>query len=291
MVRLKPRSSSPPKTDYKALYKWAPDDLLNECTTLTTFQDLENHRGDPHLYNFSAFCRTHDAHISVRPGRPGEPVCVDDRPRSGTPFFFMYQTVFKRVGVRLPFTPFERELLTEINTAPAQLHPNSWAFVRAFQILCGYLGVLPSLDVFLHFFEVKKQGKSLWVSFSGIAGRILLSLFQNSYKGWKGKFFRVCCAKQDPTALDGFPLYWTEHPKLLKPKALDELSSADRGVCKVLAGLGIVFDTLKLIACEYNAHTLSTYFGREARFLLPFLILFYCLMLVLLAFSTCFPRC
>jgi len=125
MVRLKPSSSSPPKTDYKALYTWAPDDLLNECTTLTTFQDLENHRGDPHLYNFNAFCRTHDAHISVRPGRPGEPVCVDDRPMRGNPFFFMYQNVFKRVGVRLPLTPFERELLTEINTAPAQLHPNS----------------------------------------------------------------------------------------------------------------------------------------------------------------------
>jgi len=186
----------------------------------------------------------------------------------------MYQAVFKRVGVRLPFTPFERELLTEINTASAQLHPNSWAFVRAFQILCGYLGVLPSVDVFLHFFEVKKQGKSLWVSFSGIAGRIILSLFQNSYKGWKGKFFRVCCAKQDPTALDGFPLYWTEHPKLLKPKALDELSSADRGVCEALTSLGIVFDTLKLIACEYNAHTLSTYFGREAHSLLPFVLPF-----------------
>ena len=81
-----------------------------------------------------------------------------------------------------------------------------WAFVRAFQILCSYLGVLPFVDIFLHFFEVKKQGKSLWVSFSGIAGRILFSLFQNSYKGWKGKFFRVCCTKQDPTALDGFPL-------------------------------------------------------------------------------------
>jgi len=39
------------------------------------------------------------------------------------------------------------------------------------------------VDVFLHFFEVKKQGKSLWVSFSGVAGRILLTLFQNSYKG------------------------------------------------------------------------------------------------------------
>ena len=107
MVRSKPKSSSPPKTNYKAFYKWASDDLLNECTTLTTFEDLENHRGDPHLYNFNAFCRTNDAHISVRPDTSGEPVCVDDRPRGRAPFFFMYQTVFKRVGVHLPFTPFD----------------------------------------------------------------------------------------------------------------------------------------------------------------------------------------
>jgi len=119
------------------------------------------------------------------------------------------------------------------------------------------------VDVFLHFFEVKKQGKSLWVSFSGIAGRILLSLFQNSYKNWKGKFFRVCSAKHDPTVLDGFPLYWTERPKLLRAKTLEELSPADREVSKALAGLGIVFDTLKLVASEYNAHALTTYFGKE----------------------------
>ena len=134
---------------------------------------MEDHLGDPRLYNFNAFCSVHDSHVSVRHGTPGEPVCVDNRSNGGKPFFFLYRTVFKRVGLRLPFTAFERELLTEINTAPAQLHPNSWAFIRAFEILCGYLGILPSVDVFLHFFEVKKQGKSLWVSFSGVFGRIL----------------------------------------------------------------------------------------------------------------------
>ena len=91
----------------------------------------------------------------------GTRLCVGERATTGSPFFFVYQMVFKRVGLCLPFTLFEWELLTEINTAPAQLHPNSWAFVRGFQILCGYLGIPSSLDVFLHFFEVKKQGKSL----------------------------------------------------------------------------------------------------------------------------------
>ena len=104
------------------------------------------------------------------------------------------------------------------------------------------------------------------------------SFSQNSYKSWKGKFFRVCSAKHDPTALDNFPLYWTEHPKLLKANALDELPPADREVCKALAGLGIVFDTLKLIACEYNAHSLITYLGRETPLLLPSVI--YCIMLI-----------
>ena len=36
------------------------------------------------------------------------------------------------------------------------------------------------------------------------------------------------------------------------------------GGCEALAGLGIVFDTLRLIACEYNAHTLILPVDRNA---------------------------
>ena len=121
----------PPKVHYKAFYSWASDELLNKCTTLTTVEGVEKHLGDLRLYNFNAFCRTHDSHISICHGTPGEPVCMDDRSNGGKPFFF-YQAVFKRVGMCLHFTTLERELLTEINIAPVQLHPNGWAFVRAF---------------------------------------------------------------------------------------------------------------------------------------------------------------
>jgi len=78
-------------------------------------------------------------------------VCVDNHANDGEPFFFFYQTVFKRIRQRLPFNSFERELLIVINIAPAQLHPNSWAFIRVFSILCSYFGHAPSVDVFLHF--------------------------------------------------------------------------------------------------------------------------------------------
>jgi len=66
------------------------------------------------------------------------------------------------------------------------------------------------MDVFLYFFEAKNLGKKLWLSLNGVAGRVLLTLFQQSYKGFRKKSFRVCCSVHDPTLLDGFPLYWVE---------------------------------------------------------------------------------
>ena len=118
------------------------------------------------------------------------------------PFFFLHATVFKRLKLRLPFTGFECTLFTEVNVAPSQLHPNSWAFIRAFSIMCDYFGCTPSVDAFLYFFEAKSPG----ISFNGVAGRVLLSLFQQSYKGFKGEFFKVRCSAFDSTLLDGFPL-------------------------------------------------------------------------------------
>jgi len=100
--------------------------------------------------------RRHDEDIVVLSCTPSEPIYGDERANNGVPFFYLYQTMFKRIGMRLPFSAFERELLTEINVAPTQLHPNSWAFVKAFDILCGYLCQPASVDIFLHFFEVKK---------------------------------------------------------------------------------------------------------------------------------------
>jgi len=93
-------------------------------------------------------------------------------------------------------------------------------------------------------------------------GRIYgLSLFQQSYKGFRGKFFRVCNSQADPTSLDGFPLYWVKEPKLTKGKTLDELNSADREICQVLAGLGVVFNTTELIKHEYNPTALTKHIG------------------------------
>ena len=70
-----------------------------------------------------------------------EPVCCDESLDPDRPFFYFYTTVFKKVHLCLPLYNFEKELLTEINVAPAQLHPNSWAFVRGLSILCTHFGL------------------------------------------------------------------------------------------------------------------------------------------------------
>ena len=212
-----------------------------------------------------------DAYVSIQPCVVGEPVCADERTNNGEPFFFLYATIFKRIKLRLPFTGFERALLTEINVAPAQLHPNNWAFVRAFGILCNHFGHTPFVDVFLYFFEAKRTRKKLWVSFNGVAGRVLLTLFQQSYKGFKGKFFKVCCNDNDRTLLDGFPLYWVKKLKFKKPRTLEELTPHDRELCQVFA---VVFNTPQLIKHVFSPFDLKGYISTCLYTFLPPLCVF-----------------
>jgi len=141
---------------------------------------------------------------------------------------------------------------------------NSWVFVQGFSILCHHFGHLPSVEVFLYFFEAKHLGRQLWVSFNGVAGRVLLSLFQQSYKSFKGKFFKICC--NDPTLLDGFPLYWTEEPRFQNPRRLEDMPQREQEVCIFLSNLKVVFDTVTLIKHEYCPTRLKAYIG----ILLPF---------------------
>nr|KYP64508.1 Retrovirus-related Pol polyprotein from transposon 17.6 [Cajanus cajan] len=104
--------------------------------------------------------------IRVEPCQPGERVympCIVN-----TPFFYMYRCFFRYLGVCLPFNEFECRFLRFINVTPCQLHPNSWGFLLAFQVLCSALGMNASLPVFLHFYQLKLGEPPLgWVSLSG----------------------------------------------------------------------------------------------------------------------------
>jgi len=64
-------------------------------------------------------------------------------------FLYMYICHFSQLHVRLPLDGFTMGVLRALNVAPIQLHPNSWAYLQAFHILCQSLYLEPSPYAFL----------------------------------------------------------------------------------------------------------------------------------------------
>jgi len=117
------------------------------------------------------------------------------------------------------------------------------------------------VDVFLFFFEAKSPGKKLWVSFNSVTRRVLLTLFQQSYKGFKKNFFKIRSNRRDPALLYGFPLYWAEKPNLQSPRSLEDLPPQERGICEFLSGLQNPFSTLELLKREFSPKNLKKCIG------------------------------
>ncbi|MED6147716.1 hypothetical protein PIB30_046408 [Stylosanthes scabra] len=64
-------------------------------------------------------------------------------------FLWVYMESFSRLGVRLPFTDFQKEVLSRCRVAASQLHLNGWGFLLTFERVCfqefkwHYFKVLP----------------------------------------------------------------------------------------------------------------------------------------------------
>ncbi|QHO41145.1 uncharacterized protein DS421_5g143190 [Arachis hypogaea] len=67
---------------------------------------------------------------------PEESVSFPSLIQGERPFFYAYEYFFSQMGITIPFSAFETELLWSCNVAPSYLHPNSWAFIKIFQLLC-----------------------------------------------------------------------------------------------------------------------------------------------------------
>ncbi|RDX57984.1 hypothetical protein CR513_62734, partial [Mucuna pruriens] len=155
--------------------------------------------------------------VVVRPCHPKEPVSSQSTTNE-TPFFFLYDTISLKLGVKLPFMSFERSVLCSLNVALTQLHPNSLAFVRTFELLCEDLRWASSLVVFFWFFSLHKVTKVDWTSLSDRLRRKLLKPFLESFKVFKDMYFKVGQGATGPNILIDrygnpfFPLYWTPQP-------------------------------------------------------------------------------
>lgn len=80
------------------------------------------------LKNFSSTGKEDD--VILEPCIPGEHVCIA-RPRGvKDEYFHFYVGVLQDFNNHIPFTDFEYDLLRTLNTAPSQLCPNYWGFIK-----------------------------------------------------------------------------------------------------------------------------------------------------------------
>jgi hypothetical protein len=130
--------------------------------------------------------------------------------------------VINNLNLWLPFTEFEVSILSMLNVAPSQLHPNNWAFVKAFELVCLGLDQEPRLGVFFYFYHIKSLFPGKQVSISSQPNKGLFTLYASNFKNYKNTFLCVRCSPQLPDLMfdtEGsplFPFYWTQNPRVIK---------------------------------------------------------------------------
>jgi len=83
-------------------------------------------------------------------------------------FIFMYSKVIRDSCICLPLDEFNTVVLSALNVAPTQLHPNSWAYLRGFQMLCMRLGLNTTPPLFLHHYCTCPTKKVEWLSLDNL---------------------------------------------------------------------------------------------------------------------------
>ncbi|XP_057726347.1 uncharacterized protein LOC130941773 isoform X2 [Arachis stenosperma] len=132
--------------------------------------------------------------------------------------FYMYTPYLLELGVKFPFYAFECDVLTQLNCAPSQLHPNSWVFLRAFECLIEFLSFPCSLSLFFSLFQSKGVRRGQWVYLSSFPGCSLFLLYKSSFKNFKSLFVKVRSKEAeypfylDDELIERFPLYWCSEP-------------------------------------------------------------------------------
>lgn len=121
--------------------------------------------------------------------------------------FYAYVTLFRDLGIHLPFSKFQMGILKALNFCPTQLHLNEWDYMQAFCVVYMTLLLTPA---FLYFFRAIPSPTKSWISLALVKNKKLFTLFNSSYKDFKCNFFKI--AKKDSSrssyySNDGLPKF------------------------------------------------------------------------------------
>ncbi|QCD89722.1 hypothetical protein DEO72_LG4g668 [Vigna unguiculata] len=157
-------------------------------------------------------------------------------------FFYMYMCHFSQLHVRLPLDDFTMGVLRALNVAPTQLHPNSWAYLQAFRILCKSLYLEPTPYAFLYFYDTKPQRPATWLSLISRPSISRLDAFSQSFKHFKDGYFKV-----------------------VVKEGVEELSASDKEVVGVLLKFVDKLPTKGLVRVYNSVHLIIDIEGHMAQ--------------------------
>ncbi|MCH81039.1 hypothetical protein A2U01_0001817 [Trifolium medium] len=178
-------------------------------------------------------------------------------------YFYMYGAVIHTFNIWFPFSNFELQILNILSVAPVQLSPNSWGFVRAFEILCGGLGISPSLHVFFSFYHIKSLTHGRPDSLCAQPKKGLFELYASNFKNYQDSFFRVRYGTGYPALMFDsenrrqFPFYWTPKPKLVRGVVEAKLTPFEAKTIGFLSHFTNMV-TRDLLNCNGNPLAVST---------------------------------
>ncbi|MED6181768.1 hypothetical protein PIB30_022368 [Stylosanthes scabra] len=110
----------------------------------------------------------------------------------GPHYLWVYQELFTRLGVRMPFTDFQWEVMTRCRVVVSQLHLNGWAILRTFERVCLYFGFRPTCRLFMYIYDILiPQTGNGFISFRAHQGCKLFGSFEESIQEFKWHYFKV----------------------------------------------------------------------------------------------------
>jgi len=166
----------------------------------------------------------------------------------------MHACLFSNLHVSLPFDNFTVGVLRALNVDPTQLHPNTWASIQAFSLICDVFRLSPTPSHFLSYYTSHPTKLALWHSLVGHSGNVLFGSFATSYKNLKEKFPKVFICPEgakyffDEVGRSKFPLSWTSKSTEFKEWSPPPLSTKEKEIYSPFDGFPCKLPMRKLVA-------------------------------------------
>ncbi|MED6181104.1 hypothetical protein PIB30_016442 [Stylosanthes scabra] len=139
------------------LYGWVEEAVLTQPSVVESDSLPEFYRNFPLMEDSGA-----EGDYVLEAARPSDRVPF--RAGEGGPhFLWVYKELFNRLRVRLPFSDFQRDVMTRCRVAVSQLHLNGWGFILAFEKVCLHYGFCPTIRLIFYIYDVLIPPDRFWV--------------------------------------------------------------------------------------------------------------------------------